>query len=130
MKGLGEARMKRFCGVLFVLLVFSVSAWAQHEEGKGGEHGDTAGGHYIPSHSSTKPPVQPHGAPAALRVYWRPLGNFEMQIPGFGGDKNYAPFSSILSAAGVIISIPFGYIELLLTPMENCPRAGWGLPFG
>jgi hypothetical protein len=57
--------MKRFCGILVVLLVFSVSAWAQHEEGKGGEHGGNVGGHYIPSHGPTKAPSQPHGAPAA-----------------------------------------------------------------
>ena len=34
MKGLEEAYMKRLCGILVVLLVLSVSAWAQHEGAK------------------------------------------------------------------------------------------------
>jgi hypothetical protein len=55
--------MKRLCGILVVLLMFSVSAWAQHGEGKGEEHGH---GHeherYIPPHG----PEKGHGESRAL----------------------------------------------------------------
>lgn len=58
--------MKRLFGILAVLLMFSVSAWAQHNnEGKGQQHGgNAAGGHYIPPHGPTRAPAQPHQAPA------------------------------------------------------------------
>jgi hypothetical protein len=55
--------MKRLGGILAVLLMFSVAAWAQHGGGKGEEHGGTAGGH-IPAHGPAKAHVQPHAAPA------------------------------------------------------------------
>ncbi len=58
---LEEAEMKRLCGILVVLLVFSVSAWAQRGEGKGEEHGGTAGGH-IPAHGPARAPAHPHEA--------------------------------------------------------------------
>jgi len=53
--------MKRFCGILVILLVCLVPAWAQHEGGKGEEHG---GGHYIPAHGPAKTHGQPQAAPA------------------------------------------------------------------
>jgi hypothetical protein len=45
--------MKRLCGILAVLLMFSLSAWAQHNEAKGGEQTGKAGAHYIPKHGPT-----------------------------------------------------------------------------
>jgi hypothetical protein len=68
-EALEEADMKRLCGILAVLLMFSVSAWAQHGEDKGEEHGGTAGGH-IPAHGPGKAPAQTHQAPAPKTAHY------------------------------------------------------------
>ena len=55
--------MKRLGGILVVLLVFLVPAWAQHNDERGGQHGGTVGGqHNIPAHGPAK--AAPHAAPA------------------------------------------------------------------
>ena len=55
--------MKRLCGILVVLLVFSVCAWAQRDEGKGGEQGGKSGAHNIPKHGPAKSNGQSHSTP-------------------------------------------------------------------
>lgn len=57
--------MKRLCGMLVVLLVFSFSAWAQPGAGNGKEHEANAGGHNIPKHGPSKSNVQTHTTPGA-----------------------------------------------------------------
>ncbi len=57
--------MKRLCGILAVLLVFSVSAWAQHGEGKGEEPGGNAVAHSAPKHGPTKSNDKTHATPGA-----------------------------------------------------------------
>jgi hypothetical protein len=70
--------MKRLCGFLALLLVFSVPAWAQHEQGKGEEKEGKAGGHYIPPHGPAKTQGQPHAAPAEQpRHFSDAPGHFE-----------------------------------------------------
>jgi hypothetical protein len=56
--------MKKLCSIIAMLLVFLLPAYAQHEGGKGEEHGGNAGGHYIPSKGPAKVHNQSHPAPA------------------------------------------------------------------
>ena len=56
--------MKRLCGILAVLLMFSLSAWAQHGEGKGGEHGGKPEQYTPPKHGPSKSHNEYHPAPA------------------------------------------------------------------
>ena len=58
--------MKKLCGILVVLLMLSVSAWAQHEGGKGEEHGGGAVAHSAPKRgpAPTRSSGQAHSTPA------------------------------------------------------------------
>jgi len=56
--------MKRLFGILVVLLVFLVPAWAQHGEGKGEQHGGKAVAHNAPKHGPAKSSGEPHSTPA------------------------------------------------------------------
>jgi hypothetical protein len=62
--------MKRLWGVLAVLLVFSVSAWAQPGEGKGEKHGGNAVAHSAPKHGPAKSSGQSHSAPPAQEHHY------------------------------------------------------------
>jgi len=65
--------MKKLCGVLAVLLVFSVSAWAQHDEGKGEQqHGGNSVAHNAPKHgpSPTKSNEEHHAQPSAQEHHY------------------------------------------------------------
>ena len=50
--------MKRLVGILVLLLAFVVPVWAQHREGKGGQHGGSAAGHNIPAHGPARTPAE------------------------------------------------------------------------
>ena len=58
--------MKRLVETLVILLVISVSAWAQHEGGKGGDHGRNAVAHTAPKHgpAPARSAGEVHSAPA------------------------------------------------------------------
>ena len=58
--------MKRWYGygILVMLLVVAVPAWAQHGGGQEEQHGESGGTHYIPSHGPAKTPPQTHPAPS------------------------------------------------------------------
>ena len=74
-KALKEEQLKKFCGIVVVLCVMLVPAWAQHGSGKDEQHAGNGGGHNIPAHG----PSKTHGQPPAAHTEQHPAAHTEQR---------------------------------------------------
>ena len=80
--------MSKLGTILVIMLALSVPVWAQHGEGKGEEHGQKSGGHYIPQHGPEKTHTQAH-AESPRQGYGQPHGATSQQEHGqFHGEQS------------------------------------------